>query len=194
VFFNSYLSSSENYNREVVTMCSSNVSVLAAIQGRKSIRQYSSAPVESEKLKKILEAARLAPSAGNGQAWKFVVVQNEDTRSKLAEAAGGQGFVGQAPAIIVACGTEPDKVMLCGQHRYTVDLSIAFAYILLEAHELGLGTCWIGKFEEDKVKQILNIPDGVRVVALSPLGYPAEQPTPRPRKDLSEIVSYEKYE
>ncbi|MCR4436003.1 MAG: nitroreductase family protein [Clostridiales bacterium] len=167
--------------------------VLSAIQGRRSIRQYSDRPVEDEKLEKVLEAARLSPSAGNGQAWKFVVVRDEAKRIKLAEAAGGQLFVKQAPVFIAACGTDPEKVMMCGQHRYTIDLSIAMAYLILEAHEQGLGTCWLGRFDEERVKEILEIPDQVRVVAVTPLGYPAESPAPRPRKQLEEIVCYEKY-
>ncbi|NSW92943.1 MAG: nitroreductase family protein [Firmicutes bacterium] len=167
--------------------------VLSAIQGRRSVRNYSSKEVEKEKLNKVLEAARLSPSASNNQGWKFIVVRNEETRKKLTEAAGGQKFVGQAPVVIVACGTDPERVMKCGQHRYTVDLSIAVAYMILEAYEQGLGTCWIGHFDEGAVKKILDIPDTVRVVAMTPLGYPAESPAPRPRKPLSEIICYEKY-
>lgn len=169
------------------------MNVLTAIQGRRSIRQYSSQPVEDEKLDKILEAARLSPSASNRQSWKFVVVKDSETRARLTEAAGSQSFVGQAPIILVACGTDPDGVMMCGQHRYTVDLSIATAYMILEAHEQGLGTCWLGRFDEPKVKKILGIPDGVRVVAMTPLGYPAESPAQRPRKKLEEIVCYDRY-
>lgn len=167
--------------------------VFSAIQGRRSIRKYKAVPVEEEKLNRVLEAARLSPSAGNAQNWKFIVVTDEETRKKLKDAYGGQEFVAQAPVIIVACGTEPAAVMLCGQHRYTVDLSIAFSYLILEAHELGLGTCWLGRFEEDKVKEVLGIPENVRVVAVTPLGYPEENPNPRPRKDIGEIVSYDKY-
>ena len=108
--------------------------VFTAIQGRRSIRKYKSTPVEEEKLNKVLEAARLAPSASNGQNWKFIVVRNETSRRKLAEAAGGQSFVSEAPIIIVACGTEPSQVMLCGQYKYTVDVSIAVTQIILEAY------------------------------------------------------------
>ncbi len=167
--------------------------VLSAIQGRRSIRQYSARFVEDEKLGKVLEAARLSPSASNRQSWKFVVVRDDETRAKLTEAAGRQAFVGQAPVIIVACGTDPEGIMMCGQHRHSIDLSIATAYMLLEAHEQGLGTCWLGSFDEKKVKEILNIPEGVRVVAITPLGYPAEEPAPRPRKKVDEIVCHEKY-
>ena len=168
--------------------------VLSAIQGRRSIRQYSSQPIEDIKLNKVLEAARLSPSASNRQSWKFVIVKDNETRAKLAEAAGGQLFVGQAPVILVACGTDPDSIMMCGQHRYTVDLSIATAYMILEAYEQGLGTCWLGSFDEKRVKEILGIPEGIRVVAMTPLGYPTDSPAERPRKNLDEIVCYERYE
>lgn len=168
--------------------------VLSAIQGRRSIRHYSSQPIEEEKLNKVLEAARLSPSANNRQAWKFIVVRDQAKRGQLAEAAGGQIFIGHAPVILVCCGTEPDHVMMCGQHRYSIDLSIATAYMILEAYDQGLGTCWLGRFDETRVKEILGIPANLRVVAMTPLGYPAENPPVRPRKDLTEIVCFDKYE
>lgn len=167
--------------------------VLSAIQGRRSIRQYSARAIEDEKINKVLEAARLAPSASNSQLWKFIVVKNDETRLKIAEAAGRQMFVRQAPVIIVACGLDPERVMFCGQPRYTVDLSIAVSYMILEAYEQGLGTCWLGYFDEEKVKEILGIPGNIRVVTMIPLGYPVEFPPKRPRKNLEEIVCYEKY-
>lgn len=167
--------------------------VLTAIQKRRSIRKYSSMPVEEEKLYKVLEAVRLAPSASNSQQWKFIVVKDDDTRARLAEAAGGQMFIKQAPVIIVACGLEPDRIMFCGQPRYTVDISIAVSFLILEACEQGLGTCWIGHFDERKVKEILGIPGNVRVVAMTPLGYPAESPSARPRKKMEDIVCYERF-
>ena len=82
---------------------------------------------------------------------------------------------------------------IMGRRTYAVDVSIAFAYMLLQAYELGLGSCWIGAFKEDEVKSILGVPKGVRVVALSPLGYPAAEPAARPRKGLAEISCYEAY-
>lgn len=167
--------------------------VLSAIKGRRSIRKYKDIPVEEEKLHKVLEAARLSPSAKNLQNWKFIVVRNEETKKQLVDEAIKQPFVGQAPVILVCCGTETESVMKCGQHRYTVDLSIATAYMILEAHEQGLGTCWLGRFDEEKVKEILGIPEDVRVVSITPLGYPDETPSPRPRKPLEEIVCYDKY-
>ena len=167
--------------------------VSQAIQTRRSVRAFLDQPVEEEKILQILEAARLSPSASNRQSWKFVVVRDADLRAKLGEAAGNQHFVGQAPVILVACGTEPASIMRCGQYRYTVDVSIATAYMLLEAREVGLGTCWIGNFDEKKVKEILGIPEAVRVVALSPLGYAAREATPVARKGLDEIACWETY-
>lgn len=167
--------------------------VFSAIQGRRSIRRYSPRPVEEEKLNKVLEAARLSPSANNRQDWKFIAVRDKEIRAKLTKAAD-QPFVGQAPVVLVACGTNPDSVMMCGQHRYTVDVSIATTCMMLEAYEQGLGTCWLGHFDEKMVKDILGIPEKVRVVAMTPLGYPAESPAQRPRKRLDEIVCYERYE
>ena len=168
--------------------------VFSAISQRSSVRAYKATGVEEDKLKKVLEAARLSPSASNRQDWKFVVVKNIETRKKLAKAAFEQSFIGEAPVVIVACGTEPRAVMGCGQPTHTVNVSIACAYMILEAHELGLGTCWIGAFNEDEVKRILNIPKHVRVVAMTPVGYPDEPASKKSRKALDQIVCFEKYE
>lgn len=168
--------------------------VFTAISKRCSVRAYKVTDIEEDKLKKILEAARLSPSASNRQEWKFVIVKNKETKKKLAKAAFGQSFIGEAPIVIVACGTESKAIMACGQPAYTVDVSIACAFMLLQAYELGLGTCWIGAFEEGEVKNILNIPKEVRVVAMTPLGYPDQPPPQRSRKSLDQIVCYEKYE
>lgn len=168
--------------------------VFTAINGRRSVRAYKPAEVEEEKLKKILEAARLSPSASNRQDWRFIVVRNTETRKRLAKAAFGQVFVGEAPVVIVACGTEPKTTMACGQPTHTVDVSIACAFMILEAYELGLGTCWVGAFNEGEVKKVLEIPEPIRVVAVIPLGYPDEDPPQRTRKDLDKIICFEKFE
>jgi len=168
--------------------------VFTAIRERRSVRAYKDTDVEEEKLKKVLDAARLAPSANNRQEWKFIVVRNRDTRVKLAHAALGQSFVAQAPVVIVACATETSHVMTCGQNAYTVDVSIACAYMILQAFELGLGTCWLGAFKEDEVKHILKIPRNVRVVTMTPLGYPDQPPSMKKRKSLNQIVCLERYE
>ena len=168
--------------------------VFDAISQRSSVRVYKVTDVEEDKLKKILEAARLSPSASNRQDWKFIIVRDKETKKKLANAAFSQSFIGEAPIVIVACGTEPKAFMACGQPVSTVDVSIACSFIILQAYELGLGTCWIGAFEEDEVKKILEIPKEVRPVAMTPLGYPNQPPSQKFRKSLNEIVCYEKYE
>lgn len=164
--------------------------LMQAIRARRSIRSFLDRPVEEEKLLAVLEAGRLAPSARNMQDWKFIVVKDAATRRRLAVAARDQKFVGQAPVVIAACGTS-DLVMTCGQPAYAIDVAIAVDHMTLAAAARGLGTCWIGAFYEDKVKEILGVPPEIRVVALLPLGYPAEETEPRPRKNLDDIVAWE---
>jgi len=164
--------------------------LMQAIRARRSIRDYLDRPVEEEKLLAVLEAGRLAPSARNMQDWRFIVVKNASMRHRLAVAARDQKFVGQAPVVIAACGTS-DLVMTCGQPAYPIDVAIALDHMTLAAASLGLGTCWIGAFYEDKVKEILGVPPEVRVVALLPPGYLAEETAPRPRKNLDDIVAWE---
>ena len=165
--------------------------IMEAIRSRRSIRAYQDRPVEQDKLNHILEAGRLAPSARNLQDWRFVVVQDKDKRQELSAAARGQAFVVQAPVVIAACGTETEYVMTCGQHCYPIDVTIAMDHMSLMATDLGLGSCWIGAFYEEQVKQILGIPENIRVVTMLTLGYPAEAPAARPRKRLDEIVAYD---
>ena len=168
--------------------------MFTAISQRCSVRAYKAKDFEEDKLKKVLEAARLSPSASNRQDWKFVVVRNKEAKKRLAKAASGQSFIGEAPVVIVACGTEPKGMLACGQPAHTVDVSIALAYMILQAYELGLGTCWIGAFSEEETKKILSIPEDVRVVAMTPLGYPDQSPSQKSRKSLDQIVCYEKYD
>jgi len=163
-----------------------------AVKGRRSIRTYDSKPVEKEKIEAVLDAARLAPSARNRQKWRFIVVTDPLVKEKMVDACNNQSFLKQAPAIIAACGQEPG-FMSCGQPVETIDVSIACSFIILKAYEEGLGTCWLGNFNQDKVKSVLGIPDDVRVVAVTPLGYPAENPAARSRVPLEEIISWDKY-
>lgn len=170
------------------------MSVQSVISQRRSIRAYLDYPIEDEKLRLVLEAARLSPSARNRQEWQFIVVQDGETREKLAAATNGKPFVGEAPVIIVACATEAEYVMSCGQLAGTVDTSIALSFLILQAHELGLGTCWLGAYNEKEVKELLGIPPHVRVIAMTPLGYPAQHPDAKSRKKPEEIVSYDRYQ
>lgn len=167
--------------------------VMEAIKNRRSIRSYQDREVEEEKLNLVLEAGRLAPSANNRQEWKFIVVKDKDTREKLSLAAHNQKFVGEAAVVIVACSTETEHIMPCGQFSYPIDLAIAVDHITLKAVEEGLGTCWIGAFDEKEAKKILGIPTSIRVVALLPLGYPTLVPSPTPRKSKEEIFVFGKW-
>lgn len=160
--------------------------ILDTIKDRRSIRTYKSEHIPQEKLEKLLEAARLAPSAANRQNWKFIVVENEQVKKQLVTACNNQAFVGTASHIIAGTGDPSQK-------WHQVDLAIALEHIVLEAVELGLGTCWIGAFNEDEVKRLLRIPQDKKVVALLTVGIPDESPTARPRKTLEEIVSYNEY-
>ena len=166
--------------------------VFEAIKNRYSCRAYKPNLVPEEKLKKVLEAARLAPSAHNEQEWKFVVVRDAEKRNRLSEAAG-QSFIAEAPVVIVAVALEPEEVMSSGVPNYAVDLAIAVDHMTLAAVEEGLGTCWVGAFSQEKVKKVLGIPERYKVVILLPLGFPANKPKPKLRKKLEEIVSYEKF-
>ena len=159
-----------------------------AIRKRRSVRSYQDRPVEKEKLEKILEAARLAPSAKNRQEWRFIVVTDEEKIKMLVDACKGQRFVGEAPVVIA--GLADPSV----SRWYKVDIGIAMEHMALEAVELGLGTCWIGAFYPEKVKEILDIPDEKEVVALLTLGYPKDEGERiTSRKSLNEIVCYNRY-
>ena len=167
--------------------------VLEAIKKRQSVRSYREKEIPEEVLQQILEAGRLAPSASNQQGWEFIVVKEESLRKKLVPACKNQKFVGEAPVVIAGCATNLDHIMSNGEHSYPIDLAIALDHMSLEAASLGLGTCWIGAFYQDQVKEILGVPEDVRVVALMPVGYPKELGSKTGRKPLSEIVCYDKY-
>jgi len=170
--------------------------IYEAINERTSVRSYISEPVEEEKLKRILDAARLAPSGKNGQPWTFIIVRDEETRKKLVPACKGQEFIAQAPVVIVACGREELAYKKMGGYwnSLPVDIGIALEHLMLAAAAEGLGTCWIGAFYEEEVKKLLSIPEDVKVIALTPVGYPAGEKQRRPRKSLEEVVMYEKWQ
>ena len=156
------------------------------VKKRRSIRRYKDAPVPKETIEKILEAARIAPSAGHRQPWHFIVVQDKGTIEKLA---GRSKWAAEAPAMIVGLADPEASPSWCDN-----DVGIAFEHIVLTATDLGLGTCWMGQTRRDaEVKGLLGIPDKFKVVALTPLGVPDETPGPKERKALDEIVSWECY-
>jgi nitroreductase len=165
-----------------------------AIKKRYSVRAYKAKPVEEDKLSRILEAARLAPSGSNRQPWKFVVVRDAETRKQLVSACCDQDFVGQAPVVIAGVGLMPDRSMHCQVPGDPVDVAIAMEHIALAATAEGLGTCWIGAFHQDAVRDVLGIPKDAMVIEVMTLGYPADSLRPKQRKPLEEIVCHEKWQ
>ena len=165
--------------------------VIEVIRKRRSIRSYADKPVEREKIERLLEAARLAPSASNRQEWRFVVVTDAGRRAALADAANHQAFVAQAPVVFAACAESDGHVMRCGQPSYPIDVAIAMDHMTLQAAAEGLGTCWIGAFYEEPVKKILGIPEPIRVVELMTVGYPAGPPGRLSRMPMDKLVHWE---
>jgi nitroreductase len=170
-----------------------------AIEKRRSIRKYKSEPVAKEDLKKILEAGRLAPSGGNRQPWRFIVVTDSETKKTLATAANNQQWLSNAHVIVIALG---DMGSMATKLPYTVsstrvgykqDPMIAVEHMILAATALGYGTCWIGAFNEEEVKKIVKVPENFAVIALLPIGVPDDSPPQKPRKAFSEIFFKDSY-
>jgi len=159
---------------------------MEVVRRRRSIRKYRPDPVPQAKIDHVLEAARLAPSWANGQCWTFVVVTDVKVKRALAEA--GNDWIEAAPAIVAACANPKQSGMKGDQSYYLLDIGIAMEHLVLAAAEQGLGTCWVGWFDEKKARKALGAPASIRVVACTPLGFPDETPEQRPRKALGEIV------
>lgn len=168
--------------------------VFEAIRNRRSVRRYLRDPIPKETVEELLSAAIQAPSAGNAQPWRFIVVWDQKLREGLAAAAFGQGFLAEAPVVIVVCADlerakrayrERGEQLYCLQ-----DTAAAIQNLLLAATAKGLGTCWVGAFDEGRVTELLGLPRGLRPVALIPVGKPGESPAARPRRPLSEVVEH----
>ncbi|HSH52114.1 MAG TPA: nitroreductase family protein [Bacteroidales bacterium] len=180
-----------------------NKDFLKVIQNRQSDRSYLTKPVEKEKLNRILEAGRLAPSACNGQPWKFIIVDNQELKLKIVDCTsnrilGMNHFTKQAPIHIVIVEeksnfTSSAGSLIKGKHFPLMDIGIAAAHICLQAETEGLGSCMIGWFDESKVKKLLNIPISKRVPLIITIGYPAKEKKEKRRKPLDKIVSYNIY-
>jgi nitroreductase len=168
------------------------MTVFEAIEKRYSCRAYQGRPIEAEKLGRILESARLAPSAKNLQDWRFVVVTEPEKRTRLAEAACDQKFLARAGAIIVGCSNSAE-IMRGGQAVAPIDVAIAMEHIALQAVEEGLATCWIGAFYEEKVRSIVGIPNDIQIIELMGIGYPADSPRAANRVQTDKIVCYEQW-
>ena len=169
--------------------------VFDAVKARSSVRAYDPTPIPKEALEKVLESGRLAPSANNFQPWKFIVVTDDEKRAELSRARYA-GFLKESPVVIVGCGDKKRS-----PEWYAVDTTIALQNMVLTATNEGLGTCWIGSFDEDRVRSLLSIPDDFSVVAMLSVGYPRKKidlvkmaTRAKHRKGLEEIVSYEMFE
>ncbi|HTG80427.1 MAG TPA: nitroreductase family protein [Geobacteraceae bacterium] len=171
--------------------------IFQVIENRRSIRKYRDTPVEREKIDRILDAARLAPSWKNMQCWRFLVLDGMEKREALLSAFPddnpGKRAIAQAPVVIVVCADPAQSGVENGIDYYVADTAIAFEHLCLAAHALGLGSCWMGLYDEAAVHTALGIPDGVRVVGITPLGYPDQDPKPRPRKELAEIAYFNEW-
>lgn len=179
-----------------------------AIRRRRSVRRYADTPVDEAVLLRILEAARLAPSWRNGQCWRFVVVRDRQTIQRLAREQPLRTQINRwlqgAPVVVVACADPLASGRRGDQDFYLVDVGIALEHLVLAATAEGLGTCWIGALDEESVRRILGIPGYIRVVAMTPVGYPAEDPgwfdravkavaRSKRRKPLEAIVHWDRW-
>lgn len=171
--------------------------VLSAIKERRSVRKYLSKPVEFDKITAVVEAATYAPSAGNLQDWHFVIVTEKSLRESIAEHCMEQYWMLKAPVMIVVCNNQERSEIrfgLRGKRLYSVqDAAAATENMLLAAKALGLGTCWVGAFDEEFIIDLLGIPGKARPQAIVTLGYPDEKPEEKDLLDLVDLVSFNKY-
>ncbi len=167
------------------------------IRTRRSIRKYKDKQVPWDNIVTIMHAGRFAPSAGNLQSFKFISVQDDSKRKAIAEACMQQYWMETAPIYIVMVG-EPEKMErfygIRGRRLYLIQsIAAAIQNMLLEAHSLGLGSCWIGAFDEDKIRMLLNLPEQVDVHAIITIGYPDENPDMPPKYKIEHMMFFEKW-
>jgi nitroreductase len=163
------------------------------ISRRYSVRSYRPDPVEGDKLQQVLEAARLAPTAANRQPFQLIVVHTEGRQAELRRIYDRGWFVG-APLLVCACGIPAQAwVRRDGKSYLDVDVGIAMDHLVLAATNLGLGTCWIGAFDQVAAREVLGLPSDVEPIAFTPLGYPADQPGQKKRRPLDELLRYERW-
>lgn len=161
---------------------------IEALKGRRSIRRYEVKPVPKEIIEQIVDAARLAPSANNIQPWEFIVVTEQESRTRIADLTDYGKFIAQSGACVA--------VFSKGVKHYLEDGSAATENILVSAHAMGLGTCWVAGYKKDyaePVRQFLGVPDGYELVALIALGYPAEKAEPHDKRSLEDVLHWERY-
>ncbi len=168
--------------------------VSKAIRTRRSVRRYAQLPVERDEILRLIDAATWAPSAGNRQPWRFVCIEEVDTKRSLVAAALGQSFVAAAPWVICVIALVEQSAARYGERGRSLyalqDTAAAIQNVLLEAHAVGLGTCWVGAFDERAVAEVLSLSRSERPVALITVGHPAHHPTAPPRRSPSAVVSF----
>jgi len=167
---------------------------LEIVKARYACRSYQTRPVEEEKLFRVLEAARFAPSGSNRQPWRFILVQDPEIKRRLVRACANQRFIATAPVVIAGCGLMPDRMMSCGVPGDPVDVAIAMEHLALAATAEGLAGCWIGAFCQQEAREALAVPPTVKVIQLMTIGYPADSPRAKIRKPLSEIVVLDQWQ
>ena len=180
------------------------MALLDLLKHRKSIRDFSDRPVERKKIMMCLEAARLAPSACNSQPWKFIVVDDRQLKDKLGDAAfrgiySMNSFCKMAPVLVVVVSEKSKFLariggMFRGTKYYLIDIGVAVEHFVLQAEDLGLGTCWIGSFFPEKVRPILGIPDDVAIIELMAIGYAADEQKVQKREAIENVLCYEKWQ
>jgi len=167
------------------------------LRTRRSVRSYADRDIPDDVLRRVLEGARLAPSANNKQPWHFIVIRDEARRREAARLSAGQSFVGEAPVVVVFAGKRyMDAYAWIGDNMFLIDTTIAVDHFTLAARAEGLGTCWIGAFDKEGISRLVNLPAGVEPIMLSPLGYPASPTAFREttnRKALDAAVHHEKF-
>jgi len=167
------------------------------VNTRRSVRSYKPDEIPEDVLNRVLDAARVAPSGHNRQPWKYVLVKKPEGKKKIATLCGGQPWIADAPIVVVACGLDfkYNRGGYMGELSFLIDSAIGLTHLVLAARAEGLGTCWIGEFDNEAIKEFLDIPPGWSVAAVTPIGYPKEPKWTQPgkRKSLEEIITVDEW-
>lgn len=168
------------------------------VERRRSTKKYSDRKIENEKLYRILQTSTLTPSWSCKHCWRFLIIDDREVISKSAECINetnpARNALFEAPAAVVICGDPENTEEIDEKEYYMADCGIAMGYFMLSACSEGLSTCWIGLFDEDRLKKVLDIPENIRLVAISPLGYGAEPPADRHEVSIKDIAFHNKWD
>jgi nitroreductase len=172
--------------------------VFKVIFERRSVRKFEKKDIDDKLIFEILKAGLWAPSAGNLQSWDVILIKNTEKKRIITKAAYMRDFIGEAPVIIVLCANMHRSATIYherGQKLFCIqDAACAGQNILLAAHAMGLGACWVGAFDEELLIKNLKLPDYLRPVTIIPIGYPDENPLPPPRREIEEVINWEYFQ